>query len=126
MTQDFSVLYMVSCFPSAGVLLFQTNLSICPDTPQVISCAPSETGITSTSTASDQALSNESHVELDLSFFAEDHRSAELMDLIGCLSVEELKQIAKIMKVSKPNQNVCHVRSVYSVLLANAKLSVLN
>lgn len=49
----------------------------------------------------------EGHIELDLTFLAEDNASAELTDLIGCLSVEELKQIAKIMKIPKPNLNVC-------------------
>lgn len=42
----------------------------------------------------------------DLSFFAQDHTYAELPELLNCLSLEELRQLAKDMKIRKPCVNV--------------------
>jgi len=42
----------------------------------------------------------------DLSFFAQDHTYAELPELLNCLSLEELRQLAKNMKIRKPCVNV--------------------
>jgi hypothetical protein len=45
----------------------------------------------------------------DLSFFAQDHTHAGLHELFGCLSLEELRQLAKDMKIRKPCLNVSHL-----------------
>ncbi|KAI0273485.1 hypothetical protein BC834DRAFT_210888 [Gloeopeniophorella convolvens] len=42
----------------------------------------------------------------DLSFFAQDHTYAELPELLECLSLEELRQLAKDMKFKKASWNV--------------------
>lgn len=42
----------------------------------------------------------------DLSFFAQDHTYAGLPELLNCLSLEELRQLAKDMKIRKPSVNV--------------------
>jgi Fanconi-associated nuclease 1 len=42
----------------------------------------------------------------DLSFFAQDHTHAELRELLECLSLEELRHLAKDMKIRKTNLNV--------------------
>ncbi|KAI0295465.1 VRR-NUC domain-containing protein [Russula brevipes] len=41
----------------------------------------------------------------DLSFFAQDHTHAELRELLECLSFEELRHLAKDMKIRKTNLN---------------------
>jgi hypothetical protein len=42
----------------------------------------------------------------DLSFFAQDHSHAELLELLECLTFEELRQLAKDMKIKKTSLNV--------------------
>jgi Fanconi-associated nuclease 1 len=42
----------------------------------------------------------------DLSFFAQDHTHAELPELLECLSLEELRQLAKDMKIRSTSLNV--------------------
>ena len=44
----------------------------------------------------------------DLSFFAQDHSHAELPELLDCLSLDELKQLAKDMKI-KTSWNVSKI-----------------
>jgi len=60
----------------------------------------------------------------DLSFFAQDHTYAELPELLNCLSLEELRQLAKDMKIRKPcvnvsnpphsSANVCHQQKYFT------------
>jgi Fanconi-associated nuclease 1 len=60
----------------------------------------------------------------DLSFLAQDHTYAGLPELLNCLSLEELRQLAKDMKIRKPCVNVsslphsgagiCHRKYPYS------------
>jgi hypothetical protein len=45
----------------------------------------------------------------DLSFFAQDHTHAGLHELLECLSLEELKQLAKDMRIRKPSMNVSYL-----------------
>jgi fanconi-associated nuclease 1 len=45
----------------------------------------------------------------DLSFFAQDHTHAELSELLECLSLEELKRLAKDMKIRGFSLNVSTV-----------------
>ena len=45
----------------------------------------------------------------DLSFFAQDHNHAGLHELLECLSLEELRQLAKDMKIRKPCMNVSYL-----------------
>jgi Fanconi-associated nuclease 1 len=45
----------------------------------------------------------------DLSFFAQDHSYAELPELLECLTLDELRQLAKDMKIKKTNGNVSNV-----------------
>ena len=45
----------------------------------------------------------------DLSFFAQDHTQAELLELLECLSLEELRQLAKDMKIRSTSLNVSYV-----------------
>ena len=42
----------------------------------------------------------------DLSFFAQDHSHAELPELLECLTLDELRQLAKDMKIKKTSGNV--------------------
>jgi fanconi-associated nuclease 1 len=42
----------------------------------------------------------------DLSFFAQDHIHAELPELLECLSLEELRQLEKDLKIKKAGRNV--------------------
>jgi fanconi-associated nuclease 1 len=42
----------------------------------------------------------------DLSFFAQDHTQAELQELLECLTLEELRQLAKDMKIRSTSLNV--------------------
>jgi Fanconi-associated nuclease 1 len=44
----------------------------------------------------------------DLSFFAQDHSHAELSELLECLTLDELRQLAKDMKI-KTSGNVSNV-----------------
>ena len=44
-----------------------------------------------------------------LSFFVQDHTYAELPELLECLSLEELKQLAKGMKIRNTNLNVSYL-----------------
>jgi Fanconi-associated nuclease 1 len=45
----------------------------------------------------------------DLSFFAQDHTHAELPELLECLSLEELRRLAKDMKIRGFSLNVSHL-----------------
>jgi Fanconi-associated nuclease 1 len=45
----------------------------------------------------------------DLSYFAQDHTHAELPELLECLSLEELRQLAKDMKIRSASLNVSYV-----------------
>lgn len=45
----------------------------------------------------------------DLSFFAQDHSHAELPELLECLTLDELRQLAKDMKIKKTSGNVSNV-----------------
>lgn len=45
----------------------------------------------------------------DLSFFAQDHTHAGLHELFECLSLEELRLLAKDMKIRKPCLNVSYL-----------------
>jgi fanconi-associated nuclease 1 len=45
----------------------------------------------------------------DLSFFAQDHTYAELPELLECLSLEELRQLEKDLKIKKASRNVSSV-----------------
>lgn len=45
----------------------------------------------------------------DLSFFAQDHTHAELPELLECLSLEELRQLAKDMKIRSTSLNVSYL-----------------
>jgi Fanconi-associated nuclease 1 len=45
----------------------------------------------------------------DLSFFAQDHTHAGLRELFECLSLEELRQLAKDMKIRKPCMKVSYL-----------------
>lgn len=45
----------------------------------------------------------------DLSFFAQDHTHAELSELLECLSLEELRRLAKDMKVRGFSLNVSNL-----------------
>ncbi|KAI0306703.1 hypothetical protein B0F90DRAFT_1814554 [Multifurca ochricompacta] len=47
----------------------------------------------------------------DLSFFAQDHTHADLADLIECLSLEELRQLAKDMRIKKVRGNRTAIES---------------
>ena len=51
----------------------------------------------------------------DLSFFAQDHTYAELPELLECLSLEELGQLAKDMKIRCASLNVSYL----SILVLN-------
>jgi fanconi-associated nuclease 1 len=42
----------------------------------------------------------------DLSFFAQDHTHAELPELLECLSLDELRQLEKDLKIKKASRNV--------------------
>lgn len=59
----------------------------------------------------------------DLSFFAQDHTHAELSELLGCLSLEELRRVAKDMKIRGFSLNVSNLSILVlksSVLLCAA------
>ena len=45
----------------------------------------------------------------DLCFFAQDHSHAELPELLECLTLDELRQFAKDMKIKKTSGNVCNI-----------------
>ena len=45
----------------------------------------------------------------DLSFFAQDHTHAELSELLECLSLEELRRLAKVMKIRSLSLNVSNL-----------------
>ncbi len=45
----------------------------------------------------------------DLSFFAQNHTHAELTELLECLSLEELRQLAKDMKLRSISLNVSYL-----------------
>lgn len=45
----------------------------------------------------------------DLSFFAQDHSHAALPELLECLTLDELRQLAKDMKIKKTSGNVSNV-----------------
>ena len=45
----------------------------------------------------------------DLSFFSQDHSHAELPELLECLTLEELRQVGKDMKIKKTSWNVCSI-----------------
>ena len=64
-------------------------------------------------------LSLSEHPCGDLSFFAQDHTHAELSELLECLNLEELRRLAKDMKVRGFNLNVsnCTIPLKFSVLL---------
>ncbi|KAI9466069.1 VRR-NUC domain-containing protein [Lactarius psammicola] len=47
----------------------------------------------------------------DLSFFARDHSHAELTELLECLTLDELKQLAKDMKIKKTSWNRAAIES---------------
>jgi Fanconi-associated nuclease 1 len=49
------------------------------------------------------------HPHADLSFFAQDHSYAELPELLECLTLDELRQLAKDMKIRKTSGNVSSV-----------------
>ena len=58
-----------------------------------------------------------------LSFFAQDHTHAELPELLECMSLEELRQLAKDMKIRNTNLNVSYFSMLvpkYYVLLCAA------
>ncbi len=55
----------------------------------------------------------------DLSFFAQDHSHAELPELLECLSLEELKQLAKDMKIRTPYMNVSCVLILVLMFVIN-------
>jgi Fanconi-associated nuclease 1 len=58
-----------------------------------------------------------------LSFFAQNHTYAELPELLECLSLEELRQLAKDMKIRNTNLNVSYLSMLVlklSVLLCAA------
>ena len=48
----------------------------------------------------------------DLSFFAQNHTHAELPELLECLSLEELRQLEKDLKIKKANRNVSRVSTL--------------
>ncbi|KAI9460027.1 VRR-NUC domain-containing protein [Russula earlei] len=48
----------------------------------------------------------------DLSFFAQDESNAELHELLDCLSMDELKQLAKDMKIGKASLNRAAIESL--------------
>ena len=48
----------------------------------------------------------------DLSFFAKNHTHAELPELLECLSLEELKQLEKDLKIKRANRNVSCVSTL--------------
>ena len=55
----------------------------------------------------------------DLSFFAQDHSHAELPELLECLTLDELKELAKDMKVKKSG---CNVSNIYTTAQSYADL----
>jgi Fanconi-associated nuclease 1 len=55
----------------------------------------------------------------DLSFFAQNHSYAELPELLECLSLEELKQLAKNMKIRTPYMNVSCVLILALMFVVN-------
>ena len=48
----------------------------------------------------------------DLSFFAQDHTHAELPELLECLSLDELRQLEKDLKIKKASRNVSCVSTL--------------
>jgi len=50
----------------------------------------------------------------DLSFFAQDHTHAELSELLECLSLEELRRLAKDMKIRGFSLNVSNNNNFHS------------
>jgi hypothetical protein len=55
----------------------------------------------------------------DLSFFAQDHTSAGLPELLNCLSLEELRQLAKDMRIRKPCVNVSCLPILVPIFVMN-------
>jgi len=55
----------------------------------------------------------------DLSFFAQDHTYAGLPELLNCLSLEELRQLAKDMKIRKPCANVSSLPILVPMFVIN-------
>ncbi|KAH9001406.1 hypothetical protein EDB92DRAFT_1964438 [Lactarius akahatsu] len=47
----------------------------------------------------------------ELSFFAQDHSHAELLELLECLTLDELRQLAKDMKIKKTSWNRAAIES---------------
>lgn len=60
----------------------------------------------------------------DLSFFARDHTYAGLPELLNCLSLEELRQLAKDMKIRKPFVNVSSLPHFWCQLLSSTAIFV--
>jgi len=53
----------------------------------------------------------------DLSFFARDHSHAELPELLECLTLDELRRLAKDMKIKSSSWNVSNVDTWHKHML---------